>query len=125
MYVVWTSEAIARLEDIETYIAQDSPENAKEMVARLLTRARQLETAALSGREVPEYRREDIRELLERSVPHHLPGHARARHDPLGDALPSVAPTQSTRPATCSQELSYRTRRADQAAVEKTKESER
>lgn len=66
MRVVWTSEAIARLEDIETYIAQDSSENAKEMVARLLARARQLETAALSGREVPEYRREDIRELLER-----------------------------------------------------------
>lgn len=36
MYVVWTSEAIARLEDIETYIAQDSPENAKEMVAVFL-----------------------------------------------------------------------------------------
>jgi plasmid stabilization system protein ParE len=66
MRVVWTPEAVARLDDIEAYIAQDSPANAKEMVARLLTRTRQLETAALSGREVPEYRREDIRELLER-----------------------------------------------------------
>jgi addiction module RelE/StbE family toxin len=66
MRVVWTPEAIARLDDIEAYIAQDSPENAKEVIARLLARTRQLETAALSGREVPEYRREDIRELLER-----------------------------------------------------------
>jgi addiction module RelE/StbE family toxin len=66
MRIVWTPEAIARLDDIEAYIAKDSPANAREMIARLLARTRQLETAALSGREVPEYRREDIRELLER-----------------------------------------------------------
>src|SRR3990167_8827530 len=64
--VVWTPEAISHLDDIEAHIALDSPANAKEMIARLLARARQLETAALSGREVPEYRREDIRELPER-----------------------------------------------------------
>ena len=64
--VVWTPEAISRLDDIEAYIALDSPNNAKEMIARLLARSRQLESAVLSGREVPEYRREDIRELLER-----------------------------------------------------------
>lgn len=66
MNVVWTPEALARLEDIEAYIAHDSPAAAKEMIARLLTRTRQLETAALSGRQVSDYRREDIRELLER-----------------------------------------------------------
>lgn len=64
--VVWTHEALARLEDIEAHIALDSPAAAQEMIARLLARTRQLETAALSGREVPDYRREDIRELLER-----------------------------------------------------------
>lgn len=64
--VVWTPEAISRLDDIEAHIAIDSPSNAKEMIARLLARTRQLESAALSGREVPEYRRDDIRELLER-----------------------------------------------------------
>ena len=64
--VVWTTEAISRLDDIEAYIALDSPNNAKEMIARLLARSRQLESAVLSGHEVPEYRREDIRELLER-----------------------------------------------------------
>jgi addiction module RelE/StbE family toxin len=64
--VVWTQEAIARLEDIEAYIARDSPAAAKKTVAKLLARARQLQTAARSGREVPDYRHEDIRELLER-----------------------------------------------------------
>lgn len=66
MRVVWTQEAIARLEDIEAHIALDSDSAAKEMIARLLARTRQLETVPASGREVPEYKREDIRELLER-----------------------------------------------------------
>lgn len=76
--VVWTPEAISRLNDIEAHIALDSPNNAKEMIARLLARSRQLESAALSGREVPEYRREDIRELLDRPyriIYRYLPEH--------------------------------------------------
>ncbi|MEK7696899.1 MAG: type II toxin-antitoxin system RelE/ParE family toxin [Pseudomonadota bacterium] len=36
------------------------------MVARLLARARQLTTAPLSGRQVPDYPRQGLRELLER-----------------------------------------------------------
>lgn len=64
--VYWTPEAQSRLEDIEAYIAKDSPSAAKDMVGRLLRRARQLEVAPLSGRQVPDYRGEDIRELLER-----------------------------------------------------------
>jgi len=64
--VTWTPEALARLEDIEAYIANDAPIAAKEVIARLLERSRQLETAPLSGRAVPEYPREDLRELLER-----------------------------------------------------------
>lgn len=64
--VAWTPEALARLEDIEAYIANDAPIVAKEVITRLLERSRQLETAPLSGRAVPEYTREDLRELLER-----------------------------------------------------------
>lgn len=64
--VTWTPEALARLEDIEAYIANDAPIVAKEVIARLLERSRQLKTSPLSGRAVPEYPREDLRELLER-----------------------------------------------------------
>lgn len=64
--VAWTPEALARLEDIEAYIANNAPTVAKEVITRLLERSRQLETAPLSGRAVPEYPREDLRELLER-----------------------------------------------------------
>lgn len=64
--VAWTPEALARLDDIEAYIAKDSPSAAKDVIARLLARSRQLETSPLSGRAVPEYPRDDLRELLER-----------------------------------------------------------
>ena len=64
--VYWTPEAQARLEDIEAYIAKGSPTAAKETVARLLTRSRQLETTPRSGRQLPDYPRADLRELLER-----------------------------------------------------------
>lgn len=64
--VRWTLEARARLEDINAYIAQDNLTAAKETVAAILARTRQLETAPLSGRQVPDYREHDLRELLER-----------------------------------------------------------
>lgn len=53
--VYWTPEALARLEAIEAYIVNDAPIFAKEVITRLLGRSRQLETAPLSGRAVPEY----------------------------------------------------------------------
>lgn len=40
--VTWTPEALARLEDIQAYIAKDAPIIAKEAIARLLERSRQL-----------------------------------------------------------------------------------
>ncbi len=66
MKVVWTDRAKLRLREIQEYIAAESPRIAPEVVRRLVTRSRQLATLPLSGRAVPEYRRDDIRELLER-----------------------------------------------------------
>jgi toxin ParE1/3/4 len=62
----WTAEARTRLDDIEAHIALNSEAAAKDMIARLLARPDQLTIASASGREVPEYQRRDIRELLER-----------------------------------------------------------
>ena len=36
--VYWTPEALARLEDIEAYIAQDAPSVAKDVIVQLLPR---------------------------------------------------------------------------------------
>jgi len=47
-------------------INQHAPKAAKEVIAGLLSRTRQLEEAPLSGRQVPDYPDDDVRELLER-----------------------------------------------------------
>ncbi|MBI3776664.1 MAG: type II toxin-antitoxin system RelE/ParE family toxin [Gammaproteobacteria bacterium] len=47
-------------------IAQENPTAAKETVAAILGRTRQLQTAPLSGRHVPDYREDGLREFLER-----------------------------------------------------------
>ena len=59
-------EARARIEDIESYIAQQNPTAAKAAVIAILARTRQLETAPLSGHQVPDYRDDGLRELMER-----------------------------------------------------------
>lgn len=65
--VYWTPEARARLKDIQEYIiSQDAPKAANKVVSILLSRARQLEQASLSGRKIPDYPSDDLRELLER-----------------------------------------------------------
>jgi len=65
--VVWTQHAIAQLVDIYEFIAQDSPVYAKQMVDRLTQRSEQLGEFPQSGRMVPEYASEEIREVIEGS----------------------------------------------------------
>ena len=68
MRVYWTAQARTRLLEIQTYIAQDSPQAAHAVVARLLQRAGILATPPHTGRRLPEYRdsETDLREILER-----------------------------------------------------------
>ncbi len=66
MRVVWTDRAKARLRKIRDYIAQEAPQAADQVARGLLLRSRQIEVVPRSGRVVPEYARDDIRELLER-----------------------------------------------------------
>lgn len=66
MKVYWTLEARARLAEIQTYIAQESPMVARDVAARVLRRSQQLAVPPLLGRRLPEYPNSDLRELLER-----------------------------------------------------------
>ena len=66
MKVHWTDRAKARLKLIHEYIAHDAPLVAVQVVERLLARSRQIGDAPYAGRQVPEYQREDLREVLER-----------------------------------------------------------
>ncbi len=65
MKVVWTERAKRRLQDIHDYIANDQPVNATRFIARLLARGEQIGDQPRSGRVVPEYQRETIREVFE------------------------------------------------------------
>jgi len=61
----WTDTAQDHLEAIYAYIAHDSPVYAKRMVDRLTRRSQQISAFPLSGRRVPEYDMDQIREVIE------------------------------------------------------------
>jgi len=65
MKVHWTETAEDQLDAIYTFIAKDSPEYALRMVDRLTGRSLQIADFPLSGRKVPEYEMEQIREVIE------------------------------------------------------------
>lgn len=65
MRLFWTETAKEDLLSIRRYISTDNPTAANRGVERLRLRARNALHAPLSGRMVPEFLREDIRELIE------------------------------------------------------------
>lgn len=67
MKVHWTDTAEGHLDAIHNYIAQDSPEYARRMVDRLTLRSQQISKFPFSGRRVPEYDVDQIREVIEGS----------------------------------------------------------
>ena len=67
MKVVWTETAIHQLQAIREYIDQTSPEYARRMVDRLTRRSKQIGAFPLSGRVVPEFENNQIREVREGS----------------------------------------------------------
>lgn len=65
MRLRWTFRAKDDLLSIGRFIARDDPETARAFVARLQARARLAAKFPRSGRVVPEFRRQDVREVLE------------------------------------------------------------
>lgn len=65
MKVHWTETAEGHLDAIYAYIAQDSREYALRVVDRITRRSMQISTFPLSGRSVPEYEMDQIREVIE------------------------------------------------------------
>lgn len=66
MIVNWTDFAKERLHKIHNVIAEDSPMAADKTIKRIVKCSKQIGLLPKSGREVPEYREPDIREILER-----------------------------------------------------------
>ena len=67
MKVHWTSTAEAHLDAIFAYIAQDSPVYAKRMVDRITRSSRQIANFPMAGRKVPEFDKDEVREIIEGS----------------------------------------------------------
>jgi len=62
----WTENAIDHLVHIYDYIAFNSPTYARRMIDRITRRSEQIAEHGYSGRKVPEYDAQDIREVIER-----------------------------------------------------------
>lgn len=69
MDVIWTQEALERLEDIQYYLAvqEKAPQAARDTLDRIFAREPQIQEMPLSGRVVPDYKIANLRELLEGS----------------------------------------------------------
>ncbi|NEO98923.1 MAG: type II toxin-antitoxin system RelE/ParE family toxin [Symploca sp. SIO2E9] len=67
MKVVWTDTAVAQLSAIHAYITQNSPPYAMRVVDRITRRSEQIANFPYSGRIVPEFENEHIREVIEGS----------------------------------------------------------
>lgn len=65
MKVHWTDTAEKHLNAIYAHIALDSPEYANRMVDRPTRKSQQTAEFPFSGRKVPEYDIEQIREMIE------------------------------------------------------------
>ena len=65
MRVCWTDTAQRHLDAIYSYIALDSQAYAKRVIDRLTRRSLQIAEFPLAGRMVPEYEKDQIREVIE------------------------------------------------------------
>jgi len=97
MKVRWTTYAIEDVRAIRNHISRDSEHFAGIVVDRIFARVTQLETFPESGQMVPEYGRDDIREVLLHSyrIIHHIfPDHVRVITVVHGSVtLPHAPPT--------------------------------
>jgi toxin ParE1/3/4 len=64
MRIIWTKSAVINLENIKNYIAQDSEFYAVELTEKILGAVEKLSAFPRLGREVPEIKKENIREII-------------------------------------------------------------
>lgn len=67
MTILWSERAIDRLSKIHDYLADDSKERARALIARLFARVEMLRAFPEAGRALPEFEHLGIREALESS----------------------------------------------------------
>ena len=65
MKIIWTEFAVDDLRSIHSFISKDSKKYADRLIDKLIARTDQLENNPNSGRVVPEFNVETLRELIE------------------------------------------------------------
>ena len=64
MEIVWTNQALQKLNKFVDYIARDDVETAEKWVLKVIKKTDQLKEQPDSGRIVPEYNEPNLRELI-------------------------------------------------------------
>ena len=67
MRILWTDAALNQLEAIRDLLSQTSPDYARRVVERLVKRSEQIAVFPRSGRMVPEYELDEVRQVIESS----------------------------------------------------------
>lgn len=67
MKLIWSKRAAKDLDQIGVFIATNAPERARSHVQLLIDRAKQAAEFPKSGRVVPEFQDENLREVIEGS----------------------------------------------------------
>ena len=65
MKVIWTEQAVNKLEEFADFIALDNPRIALKWTETIRNSVNKLEHFPQIGRKVPEIKRNDIREIIE------------------------------------------------------------
>ncbi len=65
MKIVWSENAEIELDEIYEYISLDSESRALQMIERIRDRNKQIAQFPYSGKMVPEYEQNEIREIIE------------------------------------------------------------
>lgn len=65
MRIFWTDAALNQLEAIRDYFAQTSPDYAQRLVERIVNRSEQIGAFPHSGRSLPEYEIDEVRQIIE------------------------------------------------------------
>jgi toxin ParE1/3/4 len=64
--LIWSARARRELREIGDYIARDKPEAAIRWIETLAAMAEQAAALPFAGRRVPEFGRDDVREVIKR-----------------------------------------------------------
>lgn len=64
MEIIWTNQALSKLNKLVNYIARDDVITAEKWALKLIEKTNQLIEQPESGRMVPEYNKPNLRELI-------------------------------------------------------------